>query len=479
MLKIEELEPVYNQIEKLFDLIKRQLFIDEWLRKKTSLVFAFVNTTEKPDKMYFHERNGERYDLDIFDVDENEQYTNTIKKRLAGWHVNGESLMQKLRLSEVKECKVRIWCICCCPCLNDNKGKWLLQCTFENLMEALKGWCIVLERKNPKSGKRLQMETIENTHEIVEQILETAAHKVCTQLEGLYFPVKMSYINSLSGEYYEREECQSNLIFLPRMRKKDIDASKFVYDFSKAGTSKSILFIPENIRWIRKLLQMAQKELYLVLQVSRTETVYEVLGICEENKITQLLKNKYVGTPFFRAKVKKHMQWDLFLGDTYIFSFRNGKYKITQQMPEEYLKEMCEAVFGGEEKDYDYVIQSITNSENQSHGTMLVVLSEKDAKCEVKRLSSVKAGMSAAKPKVSAEMINCLNAIDGSVMMDTSGKVHGIGMILDGDSIVEGNPARGARYNSALKYQKLLKNHNMRGLILIVSEDGSVEILQA
>lgn len=73
--------------------------------------------------------------------------------------------------------------------------------------------------------------------------------------------------------------------------------------------------------------------------------------------------------------------------------------------------------------------------------------------------------------------INLLNSIDGSVILDTDGTIHAIGAILDGEIETKGNPARGARYNSAIKYLEFLKKKKISGMILIVSEDGSVEIL--
>lgn len=75
--------------------------------------------------------------------------------------------------------------------------------------------------------------------------------------------------------------------------------------------------------------------------------------------------------------------------------------------------------------------------------------------------------------------IENLSAIDGSIIMDTKGHIHGIGIILDGDSETEMDLARGARFNSARKYQNRLKKQGVRGMILVVSEDGSVEVLTA
>lgn len=229
---------------------------------------------------------------------------------------------------------------------------------------------------------------------------------------------------------------------------------------------------------------MAQSPLCLMFKNDADRQVYEVIGIGRnphkkdrtDAEDGGSMEQGEITVPHFWAEIKKHMQWDLHLGTAYIFSFRNGNYKITMGMPGDYLKEKCRAVFG-RSGEYGDVTSCILTSQEQAHGTMLVVLSGRHAKEEVERLSRVKAGMQDANPSVRVDVINKLNAIDGSVIMGTDGIVYGIGMILDGDSSAEGNPARGARYNSAKKYRKYLESRKMPGLIFIVSEDGSVEIL--
>jgi DisA bacterial checkpoint controller nucleotide-binding len=67
-----------------------------------------------------------------------------------------------------------------------------------------------------------------------------------------------------------------------------------------------------------------------------------------------------------------------------------------------------------------------------------------------------------------------VTGIDGAVLVDPSGFCHGIGVILDGTATSVGDRARGARYNSALKY--LASWQDTPTVILIVSEDGMIDL---
>ena len=63
-------------------------------------------------------------------------------------------------------------------------------------------------------------------------------------------------------------------------------------------------------------------------------------------------------------------------------------------------------------------------------------------------------------------------------MCDLSGIWYMIGAILDGESTIPCNTARGSRYNSALTYiSSRCNKQNIRILIAIFSEDGSIDIV--
>src|SRR5438093_663242 len=65
------------------------------------------------------------------------------------------------------------------------------------------------------------------------------------------------------------------------------------------------------------------------------------------------------------------------------------------------------------------------------------------------------------------------DAVALSLKIDHDGKCHGIGVILDGLAGDGENPARGARYNSAVRYLR----RNPDSLIVVVSEDRTVDTI--
>ena len=74
-------------------------------------------------------------------------------------------------------------------------------------------------------------------------------------------------------------------------------------------------------------------------------------------------------------------------------------------------------------------------------------------------------------------MITRVTSIDGALLIDRSGICHAIGVILDGLASPKGTPSRGARFNSAIRYVESAKSANTEVLAIVVSEDGSVDVL--
>jgi hypothetical protein len=107
----------------------------------------------------------------------------------------------------------------------------------------------------------------------------------------------------------------------------------------------------------------------------------------------------------------------------------------------------------------------------QRHGTVLVITPE--AAVEAKRLASQATGL--VPVELTPELLHSVTAIDGAVMLDTNGVCHAIGVILDGIAVDFGNPARGARFNSSVRYAAQMEARKKDCLVVVVSEDGTAE----
>jgi len=105
-----------------------------------------------------------------------------------------------------------------------------------------------------------------------------------------------------------------------------------------------------------------------------------------------------------------------------------------------------------------------------SHGTMLVVHRRADAEAARLVPQAQRVRPRLLDPSVLAAVTN----IDGAVLIDTRGTCHAVGAILDGHAAGSGDPSRGARFNSAVRYHAAQQGDSM---VIIVSEDGMIDLL--
>ena len=106
----------------------------------------------------------------------------------------------------------------------------------------------------------------------------------------------------------------------------------------------------------------------------------------------------------------------------------------------------------------------------QEHGTMLVV--HRDAANEAARL--VPQAQLIEPVRLQDDMLRAMTNIDGAVLVSPDGLCHAVGVILDGTATGQGDSARGARYNSAVRYRQAAGD---ACLVIIVSEDGMINLL--
>ena len=78
------------------------------------------------------------------------------------------------------------------------------------------------------------------------------------------------------------------------------------------------------------------------------------------------------------------------------------------------------------------------------------------------------------------EVVRTITAIDGAVLLSPDGTCHAIGVILDGLSTSSGNPMRGSRFNSAVRYVETSRRQfGYVAYAIVVSEDGMIDLIEA
>jgi hypothetical protein len=77
------------------------------------------------------------------------------------------------------------------------------------------------------------------------------------------------------------------------------------------------------------------------------------------------------------------------------------------------------------------------------------------------------------------DIIRSVINIDGAILMDLEGICHGIGAILDGMASIRGDTARGARYNSAIRYVETIGKVDTYSdcVAVVISDDGFIDII--
>ncbi|MFJ7840650.1 tetratricopeptide repeat protein [Lysinibacillus sphaericus] len=134
------------------------------------------------------------------------------------------------------------------------------------------------------------------------------------------------------------------------------------------------------------------------------------------------------------------------------------------------------------------VCKIIKHASHQKSGTMVVITTPKLAESEITRLNSQCFRVdeidifNLGNPTISKTLINQLTSIDGALYIDIESKFHAIGVILDGLATDEADSSRGARYNSAIRYQKMEKIQTKKivtndCIVVVLSEDGMVDIV--
>jgi hypothetical protein len=122
--------------------------------------------------------------------------------------------------------------------------------------------------------------------------------------------------------------------------------------------------------------------------------------------------------------------------------------------------------------DTDALWNLLHRATSQVKGAMIIVSTA--AAAEAARLQPQATRVQPV--QLDAALLADATNIDGGVLLDPLGHCHAIGVILDGTARGQGDPSRGSRYNSALRY---LEGEPPACVILIVSADGMVNMLPA
>ncbi|MBN1210722.1 MAG: diadenylate cyclase [Myxococcaceae bacterium] len=106
-------------------------------------------------------------------------------------------------------------------------------------------------------------------------------------------------------------------------------------------------------------------------------------------------------------------------------------------------------------------------------GVGTIILISEGAIAEAKRLRSQSTPI--VPSKIDSSVLSRLARIDGAILFDSHGVCHAFGVILDGSAKEGlGDPSRGSRFNSAVRY---VESSEFNCMAVVISDDGIVNII--
>ncbi|MDE0623877.1 MAG: diadenylate cyclase [Bryobacterales bacterium] len=218
----------------------------------------------------------------------------------------------------------------------------------------------------------------------------------------------------------------------------------------------------KDYRAARKLLQLSFDKIVLHSDSDRICGLAEV-GVYDGSKEN-----------LFEVNIVGHHQWELRHEDHCLMTVRDGIPALPKfQFKEAAFRSNVTRIFSGiSGSATDLLWKLVQEAEQESHGTMLLICTA--AAEEAKRLAPQ--GTTIAPCQLTPKLLKHLTPIDGAILIDPDCTCHAIGTILDGKSTAAGDPGRGARFNSAVRYVESFPD-KVPCLAVVVSEDGGVDFV--
>jgi hypothetical protein len=215
-----------------------------------------------------------------------------------------------------------------------------------------------------------------------------------------------------------------------------------------------------NARGARKLLELSSGDIALHVDAR------SIFGLVKVREYVPDSEDLFV------VRVLDHHHWQLAHNGRTLMDVRSGQPRLPAPLfnAAKLSTDLLRIFPGASADDADRLVKLVESAATEKHGTLLVVLD--DAVAEASRLASQATVIHPC--MMTPELIKHVTPIDGAVLMSPDGMCHAIGVILDGLATPQGNPARGARYNSAIRF---VRGHLTSCLAIVISEDGGVDLI--
>ena len=192
-------------------------------------------------------------------------------------------------------------------------------------------------------------------------------------------------------------------------------------------------------RWARKVLEMASGQTSLVADSEK------IFGL---GRLASGI-DPWATQDVFQIEFLDHHHWRLSCGEVVMLICKYGTPSLPREpFPRERVADTYQRLFPKARPSDLARLEELCHITLQAgHGTTLVVAD--DAKEEAQRLQ--RQGSCVSPTRLTPELFRQVSLIDGAILIDPRSDCHAVGVILDGAARPECTPARGSRYNSAVR----------------------------
>jgi len=177
------------------------------------------------------------------------------------------------------------------------------------------------------------------------------------------------------------------------------------------------------------------------------------------------------GEDIFFINIIGHHHWSVkYQAETLMLVKYGVPYLPKPKLNEQKLREDIPRIFETSQNAVENIIKLAREAEKEKHGTMLLITEH--AKEESIRLKNQSTTISPL--QLSPGLLKSLTPVDGAIILSPNCTCYAFGVILDGLATNSGDPTRGARYNSAIRY---INTTNCASFAIVFSEDGCIDFI--
>jgi hypothetical protein len=177
----------------------------------------------------------------------------------------------------------------------------------------------------------------------------------------------------------------------------------------------------------------------------------------------------------FDVRFTGYGKWELRYHDRHLMNVSDGNPRLQRDIDyHALLTQRLPTVFGEISSEaVAYFGELVKIAASEDHGSLLVIAEQ--AEREAQRLGQQAIAIEPVRLEPST--VRNVTGIDGAVLVSKDGLCYAIGVILDGQASASGDAARGARYNSAVRYVESRRTLGEACVAIVVSADGGLSFV--